>query len=156
MNVETNSPEQGGPKPKRTPEQAREYMRNWRALNREKYREYGRDYAARKTVHNPRQVMLERARSRAAALGREFTLTVDDIVIPSHCPILGLPLVQNKGKLGGDSASLDRLDSTRGYVPGNVWVISHLANSMKSAATPEQLLAFGRWTLTLESSNAKI
>lgn len=37
------------------------------------------------------------------------------------------------------SASLDRLDSSRGYTPDNVWVISWRANQIKSNATLSEL-----------------
>jgi hypothetical protein len=52
--------------------------------------------------------------------------------------------------LGGrhDSPSIDRKDNTKGYTKDNVWVISQLANQMKSNATPEQLRAFARWILS--------
>ena len=63
----------------------------------------------------------------------------DDIVIPAVCPLLGLSLRLNTGVVGHDSPSIDRIDSTRGYVPGNVWVISHRANTLKSNATIAEL-----------------
>jgi len=48
-----------------------------------------------------------------------------------------------KGRLP-NSPSLDRIDPTKGYIKGNVEVISNLANTMKQNATPEELLAFAR------------
>ena len=52
----------------------------------------------------------------------ECTITKDDIVIPSHCPVLGIPLFQTLGKKGGGdhSPSLDKVRPELGYVPGNV------------------------------------
>ena len=51
------------------------------------------------------------------------------------------------GKQQPNSPSLDRIDSTKGYIPGNVMIMSTLANKMKQNATPEQLKQFGRYHL---------
>lgn len=98
---------------------------------------------------NYTRYMLDRCRGRAKTRGLECTITRDDIVIPERCPILGIPLQRNKGKgvASANSPSVDRIDSSRGYVPGNVWVISYKANAMKNNATPDELLAFARWAI---------
>ena len=96
------------------------------------------------------QLMLRNAKRRAAKSGREFSIGLEDIAIPEVCPIFGTPLVY--GAAGGNcsfSPSLDRIDSSKGYIKGNVQVISHLANSMKWTATPEQLLAFALGVLAI-------
>ena len=105
--------------------------------------EYHRSYRERK--HE--QCLLSSARNRAKKRNITFDLTVDDIQIPTHCPILGIPLTRNFGQHGGSfsSASLDRIVPDKGYVKGNVRVVSLLANNMKSNATPEQLLLFAEW-----------
>ncbi len=43
------------------------------------------------------------------------------------------------------SPSLDRLDNTLGYIPGNVQVISWKANQIKSNATLQELQAIVAW-----------
>lgn len=40
--------------------------------------------------------------------------------------------------------SIDKIIPNLGYVPGNVKVISFMANHMKSHATKEQLLSFSK------------
>lgn len=63
-----------------------------------------------------------------------FSIIIDDIVIPKVCPLLGIP-IQHKGRGHDNNASLDRIDSNKGYTPSNVWVISHRANTLKSSGT---------------------
>lgn len=93
-------------------------------------------------VANPQWYMLRRARSRAHVYGRECTITVDDIVIPSHCPILGIELTcRGQGGGGISSPTLDRIDNAGGYTPGNIHVISLCASSMKRDKSIRQLAA---------------
>ena len=92
----------------------------------------------------PIKGMLGQARSRSRRFGRQFDLTDDDIRIPMHCPILGLKLGPVGGGQNGrndNSPSLDRIDSSLGYVRGNVWVISNRANMLKRDATLAELRA---------------
>lgn len=100
---------------------------------------------------NPRKLMLKAARDRARRDGHDFAITIDHIVIPEICPLLGIKLVPRVGGCGpqDNSPSLDRKDNTRGYVPGNVRVISWLANRMKFTATSEQLRIFAQSILGL-------
>ena len=71
-------------------------------------------------------------------------ITKDDIIIPTHCPILNTPLISHapRGTHRKSVASLDRIDPTKGYTKDNIEVISHLANTMKSDASKEDLLSF--------------
>jgi hypothetical protein len=84
--------------------------------------------------------MFNIARARARKRGLSFELTLDDIVIPDVCPVFGMPLVKSKGSVSDDSPTLDRKDPSKGYVKGNVWVISYRANMLKSNATSAELL----------------
>ena len=61
---------------------------------------------------------------------------------PTRCPVLGIRLrkTPNKGKPAASSASIDRIDSRKGYVPGNVRVLSHRANMLKTNAQPLETL----------------
>jgi hypothetical protein len=80
------------------------------------------------------------AQARARKSGTPFDITVEDIVIPDVCPVLGIPLVRSARRGGSDnSPSLDRIVSERGYVRGNILVVSMLANVIKTSATPEQI-----------------
>lgn len=96
---------------------------------------------------NPEMVMLHRAQQRAKKGGYLCTITKEDIIIPKVCPILGMPLNKAVGSHCRMSPSLDRKNTSLGYVRGNVQVISYQANTMKNNATPEELLIFGRWAV---------
>jgi hypothetical protein len=79
------------------------------------------------------------AKSRATRKNREFSIELSDIQIPAVCPVLGVPIVL---KAGSDYApSLDRIDSSRGYVKGNVIVMSKRANTLKNNMTLEEAQA---------------
>jgi hypothetical protein len=95
--------------------------------------------------------MYRRAKRRAKEKGIVCSITPEDICIPERCPILDIPLYTTEGKSGAykHSPSLDRKDSSRGYEPDNIWVISQLANAMKSNATVEDLKKFAEWIETL-------
>lgn len=88
-------------------------------------------------------VIWYRARTRALKMGKEFTISEADVKVPEFCPVLGLKLRMELGhRMAKDtSLSLDRIDNSRGYVPGNVRVISMRANTIKSDATAAELRA---------------
>lgn len=69
-----------------------------------------------------------------------FALEWRDIETPDTCPILGLRLKYEAGQRDDASPSLDKIIPSKGYVKGNVWVVSNLANRLKSDATSEQLM----------------
>lgn len=76
----------------------------------------------------------------------DFTITINDLEIPSVCPLLGIPLTFGKGmKIRESAATLDRINSAKGYVKGNVQIISYRANRIKNDASLEELKKIGRW-----------
>jgi len=93
-----------------------------------------------------------KAKARAATAGMPFDIELSDIVIPTHCPYLGIELkVSMSGERYSsgkpDSPSLDRIDSSKGYVKGNVEVISFRANSIKSNLSLAQVKRFFEYAL---------
>lgn len=119
-------------------------MREWYYSNRDQQLERRRQYSS----DNHAKILLYACKKRAEKKGIPFNLGIEDVVIPVLCPLLGTPLtkIQGKGKVDSN-ASIDRIDPTLGYVKGNVWVISHLANRMKNSATIEQLITFSKKVL---------
>ena len=84
--------------------------------------------------------MYRRARNRAKAKNITFEIELSDIFLPKYCPILKKELISNTRY----SCSLDRKDNTKGYIKGNVAVISRLANNIKGDCTNEELILFSK------------
>jgi len=81
----------------------------------------------------------------AARRNIEFSITKEDIPTATHCPYLGIKFTNIIGESFQDyNPSVDRIDNSKGYIPGNIQLISVLANRMKSTATIENLLLFAR------------
>lgn len=89
---------------------------------------------------------LNRLRARSLTHGWDFNLEPQDIVIPETCPVLGIKLALNT-KPQDDSPSIDRIDNSKGYIKGNVHVISFKANRIKNNATPEELMKVASYFL---------
>jgi hypothetical protein len=88
---------------------------------------------------HPERGMIKRARRSAKEHRVPFNITAEDIryCFPADgcCPITKQPFERGKGKVGPRSMSLDRIIPELGYVPGNIAVISHLANTIKQNCT---------------------
>lgn len=92
-----------------------------------------------KRKRNPVYDMWLNAKTRARKSGMEFDIELDDLVVPTICPVFGFPLVRNKGSAGFNSPSVDRIDNTKGYTKDNIWVISYKANEIKNRYSLEEL-----------------
>lgn len=84
------------------------------------------------------------AKNRARKKGLEFTIKPTDVVIPDFYPILGISLEKTWGarlmnnEARANAPSLDRIDPRKGYVTGNVVVISYRANMIKGDGLPQE------------------
>ncbi len=80
------------------------------------------------------------AKKRAKERGWEFDLVVEDVNIPSHCPVLGIPLkIAENDSMSPNSPTLDRVHNHYGYIRGNVIVVSRRANILKRDATLDEM-----------------
>ena len=80
-------------------------------------------------------------KSRAKFKGILFDITVEDIVIPEFCPLLGIKLNTEPNKSNRwASPSIDRLLPSKGYVKGNILICSMRANTIKNNASIDELM----------------
>lgn len=121
-----------------TVNQRRNIRRAKDAIYAEKLRQTKRDSHKRCIRHN----MWLRAKQRAKKCNIEFNIDETDIIIPEICPILEVPIVLGSKGNYEYTPSLDRIDNSKGYIKGNIWVISKKANSMKNSASNKELSLF--------------
>jgi hypothetical protein len=98
-----------------------------------------------RAIAHPELQIWDSARSRAKRDNLPFEIKPSDIVVPEVCPVLGLSLRRQKGGLRDASPSLDRLEPSKGYIIGNIAVISYRANRIKNDATLEELDRVAAW-----------
>lgn len=100
---------------------------------------YMRRYLKAQRRLKPAVALHSRARQRAARRGLPFDLRVSDVIVPSVCPALGVPILIGKTR-SLFSPSLDRIRPGLGYVRGNTRVISDKANRLKGVLDVEGLI----------------
>lgn len=114
---------------------------------------YQAAYYRRVVAEAPERIMFQSAKIRARQYGVPFSLTVKDVksLWPKDglCPVLEIPLqhsVKSTGGMSVNSPSLDRIVPGKGYVLGNVAIISVRANRIKSNETdPEAIRKVADW-----------
>ena len=91
--------------------------------------------------------IVHRCQARAREKGIPCTIKWTDIqaIYIDTCPLLEIPINWDRtsGRDNG-TPSIDRVIPEKGYVPGNIRIISNLANMMKSSASKEQLYTFAK------------
>lgn len=92
-------------------------------------------------IANPEKILLHSARKRAKEKGLEFNIELSDIHIPALCPVFNRPFEKGTRQKHDRAATLDRIDPNKGYVKGNIIVVSWRANNLKRDATLEELIA---------------
>ena len=103
------------------------------------------------------QQMLSSSRKRANALNMDNNIDTDFLIsiAPMECPVLLIEIKYGGGEKTKGSASLDRIDSSKGYTKDNVQIISNLANMMKNQADENELINFSNWVDITYKSIAK-
>lgn len=129
-----------------------EAVRRYAAKNKDKIRERRRTAYREKEIAATRSrrsdpqkwgaVVLPGIRYRAKQSGLECTISAEDIVVPAVCPVFGTPfefMTDNSMMKSPRTPSVDRFDNSKGYIPGNIRVVSLRANLLKKDANIEEI-----------------
>lgn len=126
----------------------REYDKLYKRKNKQKYSKYRKDFYLKnknkikehdlnRILIKPEYFLFSSARQRARKKSLEFKITQEDIKYlldtTKECPLRKTPFERGKNHIPNDnSASIDRIDSTKGYLKDNIQIISYRANIIKS------------------------
>lgn len=120
----------------KTPEWRRKQSKISYTKNREKYIN---EWAYNEKRNNRVKHWIARVKGRAKELGLEYNLTDEDFTIPKTCPLLNIPLFFPEHGRCSNTPSMDRKDNSKGYIKGNVHVVSYRANAIKNNASIYEL-----------------
>jgi hypothetical protein len=125
----------------------RDYTRN-HPHTLEKKRQY-RQERYQKKRNDPaffKKEMFIELRARARRKGIKFNIELEDIQIPDKCPVFDIELERRPNlKDRKYGISVDRIDNSKGYIKGNIQVISYKANTHKGDLSKEELLKLAKW-----------
>lgn len=110
-----------------------------RTNNPNKYHEQQRKYTKQNRIRHADRHLFRSAKKRAKEKEIEFNIKLNNIIIPDICPVFGIKIKLNNNKQSDDSPSLDRIDVNKGYIKGNVAVISARANRIKNNSSITEL-----------------
>jgi hypothetical protein len=91
-----------------------------------------------KDLYTSQRAKFSRKRTNALRIGYSWEIEFTDLDWVTHCPILGMELDYFASYAQENSPSFDRIDTTQGYVKGNVQLVSWRANRIKNDGTAEE------------------
>jgi len=90
--------------------------------------------------------VLLRVESSAKRMGREFNLTKEYVsevweAQNKQCALTGMELTWKRtAETKGTTASIDRIDSSKGYIEGNIQIVHKIVNIMKMQHSQEDFI----------------
>ena len=119
-------------------EHVREYMRKYRAVNKDKLLEARN----KERISNPLAALWRQMgrKKHAVLISREAFMRLH---VPDVCPVLGIPISYTLTR--DNIPSVDRIDPNRPYEEGNIVIISYRANMIKSIGSAEEHRRIREW-----------
>lgn len=111
-------------------------------LNDKMFKKWGAKWADKEyrksLIYQTMRDKFTRKKANATRNGIEFTVEFGELNFPTHCPILGLELDYFADGRSEHSVSFDRVDPNKGYISGNVVIVSWRANRIKNDGSAEE------------------
>lgn len=108
-------------------------------LEKEKAKQLGRDaWHHANDLSRVMSLKYSRKKQNVKSSKWDWDINFTDIQWNLTCPILGMELDYFTEQRAENSPSFDRIDCTKGYVKGNVQIISWRANRLKNDGTAEE------------------
>ena len=106
---------------------------------------------------SPKKYWLNRMLCGKGLKKPERLALLETIEVPDYCPMLGVKLNYNGQDSSGwtrkdNSPSIDQIIAGKGYVAGNIQVISWRANRIKNDSTVEELGKIYNYLLSLQNN----
>jgi predicted transcriptional regulator len=97
------------------------------------------------------------SRKKQNAKGGKYAFEVEyaDLFWPTVCPVLDIPIDWFAPVRNDNSPSMDRIDPRKGYIPGNVAIVSWRANRIKNNGTAEEHQKIAEWILDKMTKKAQ-
>ncbi len=91
------------------------------------------------------------AKCHSKKIGRPFEITTQDVLNlwiaqDGKCAITDIKMdwLPGNGERNRNKVTMDRIDSSKGYVAGNVWLVCEWANRAKTDMTKEEAITFAK------------
>jgi len=143
--------------PYKDKETAKAYHREYNRSYMKKWREDNLDVAKARDMKwradNRLKTLIFATKQTSKIKGLLHDISIEDLVQVPICPLTGIEIDWTCSGRHLRNPSVDRIDNSKGYVKGNVEIMSCLGNSMKSNATPEQLIFFAKEILRRYDTN---
>lgn len=91
--------------------------------------------------------------SNAKRIGWEWSVNFGDLQWNTHCPILGMELDYFAETRQENSPSFDQIDAGKGYIKGNVQIVSWRANRIKNNGTAGEHRRIADYLDSLQHTN---
>tara|TARA_R110000868_G_scaffold70150_3_gene206441 strand:+ start:492 stop:1052 length:561 start_codon:yes stop_codon:yes gene_type:complete len=95
-----------------------------------------------------KKYLLSNCKRSAKKANRDFAIKEQDIVIPTHCPLLGIKITVHGDR--DNRPSVDRINNSKGYTKDNIQIVSWRANRLKQAFSAQELYLCGKSLLSIE------